>query len=145
MLLPTTFPIEISAFPLIAALMLTAASGMDVPIATMVRPITICGILNLFAMLEAPSTKKSAPLAKNTKPRIKKSTLKKTDEKVIDKNGIKIEPPFFTNRDSKFIKNNKPYLRITQISLATKDNSFDMLPDFTRDDDNINAERRLLP
>ena len=40
MLLPTTFPIEIPAFPLSAAVILTAASGALVPIATMVRPTT---------------------------------------------------------------------------------------------------------
>ena len=36
-----------------------------------------CGILNLFAMLDAPSTKKSAPLARKTKPRAKKRMLRK--------------------------------------------------------------------
>ena len=40
-LLPSTFPMDIPLFPLNAALILTAASGALVPIATMVRPITI--------------------------------------------------------------------------------------------------------
>ena len=39
-LLPTILPIVISAFPLIAAVILTAASGAEVPIATIVKPIT---------------------------------------------------------------------------------------------------------
>ena len=110
---------EISAFPLIAALMLTAASGIDVPIATMVRPITICGILNLFAMLEAPSTKKSAPLASKPKPRAKNKMFNET-ESIVEKFGIKTEPLSFLQMGSEFInKNNNPYLRISQISLAT--------------------------
>ena len=71
-LLPTTFPIEISAFPLIAAFMLTAASGIEVPIATTVRPITICGILKRLAMLDEPSTNTSAPFARRKNPRAKK-------------------------------------------------------------------------
>mgnify|MGYP006974352277 CR=1 FL=1 len=40
-LLPTIFPIVISALPPHAAVILTAASGALVPIATIVRPITI--------------------------------------------------------------------------------------------------------
>ena len=95
MLLPTTLPTERSALPVIAALMLTAASGIEVPIATMVRPITICGILNFFAMLEAPSTKKSAPLAKKTKPRIKNRTFNEIEGKEVKKIGIKKSPLFF--------------------------------------------------
>ena len=39
-LLPTIFPIVISAFPLAAAVRLTAASGAEVPMATIVKPIT---------------------------------------------------------------------------------------------------------
>ena len=38
MLLPTTFPMVMPAFCFSAAVMLTAASGMLVPMATMVRP-----------------------------------------------------------------------------------------------------------
>ena len=54
-LLPTTFPIVISALPRSAAEILTAASGMLVPMATIVSPMTICGIPNLFAMPAEPS------------------------------------------------------------------------------------------
>ena len=39
-LLPTTFPTAIFAVPFNAAVILTAASGALVPIATMVRPTT---------------------------------------------------------------------------------------------------------
>ena len=67
-LLPTMLPMVMSAFPEMAALMLTAASGALVPIATTVSPITICGTPNLWAIVEAPLTKKSAPLISSTNP-----------------------------------------------------------------------------
>ena len=68
-LLPSTFPTVIPA-PSgdNAAFMLTAASGALVPIATMVRPTTISGILHFTAILDAPSTNISAPFIINTKP-----------------------------------------------------------------------------
>ena len=44
MLLPTIFPIAISAFPFIAAITEVNNSGRDVPIDTIVNPITISGI-----------------------------------------------------------------------------------------------------
>ena len=68
MLLPTTFPMVMSALPFNAATMLTAASGRDVPMATMVRPTTSSGIPSFSAILEAPSTNQSAPFIKSTKP-----------------------------------------------------------------------------
>ena len=43
---PTTFPIEISVWPVIAARIVTANSGADVPNATTVRPITRSDILS---------------------------------------------------------------------------------------------------
>ena len=43
---PTTFPIEIVSLPINAALIVTANSGADVPIATTVSPITKSEILN---------------------------------------------------------------------------------------------------
>ena len=46
MLLPTMLPMVMSALPFRAAEMLTAASGALVPMATMVRPITSCGMRN---------------------------------------------------------------------------------------------------
>ena len=62
----------IPAFPEVAAVILTAASGALVPIATMVRPTMTEGIFKCFAMDEEPSTNKSAPLTRNTKPSINK-------------------------------------------------------------------------
>ena len=44
MLLPTTFPMAMSALPFRAEDTLTVSSGADVPKATMVSPITIDGI-----------------------------------------------------------------------------------------------------
>ena len=49
MLEPITLPITIPFVLLNDALMLTAASGALVPKATIVSPITMLGILNLFA------------------------------------------------------------------------------------------------
>ena len=43
-LLPMTLPMEIPAFPFATDVILMAASGALVPKATMVRPITNCGI-----------------------------------------------------------------------------------------------------
>ena len=53
------------------AVTLTAVSGSDVPIATIVNPIIMDGTASFFATLELPSTKKSAPLINNTNPIIK--------------------------------------------------------------------------
>ena len=64
---PTTLLTLKSVLLLIAATILTASSGRDVPNATMVRPIIRAGTLSIFAIVEAPSTKMSAPLIKNTK------------------------------------------------------------------------------
>ena len=55
-------------FPEIDAATLTAHSGRDVPIATIVSPIINDGTFNFFAIPELPSTKKSAPLINSTKP-----------------------------------------------------------------------------
>ena len=54
---PMTLPMEISAFPCTAPMKLTTISGADVPIPTMVRPMTNSLRPNLRAMEEAPSTK----------------------------------------------------------------------------------------
>ena len=69
-LLPRTLPIEISALPEIAPVILTAASGALVPIATIVRPMISSEIPNFLAKPEAPSTKKSAPFIRNINPTI---------------------------------------------------------------------------
>jgi hypothetical protein len=60
-LLPITFPIAISEFPVYAAYVLTINSGADVPNATTVKPITIFGIPYFFAKDDAPSTRRLAP------------------------------------------------------------------------------------
>ena len=70
------FPIVISAFPANAAVILTAASGAEVPIATIVNPITNCGIPNFAAILAAPSTNQSAPFTSITKPNTSKRICK---------------------------------------------------------------------
>lgn len=55
--------------------MFTTSSGAEVPKATIVSPITISEILNLFAVDEAPETSISAPLIKNTNPKIKSAIV----------------------------------------------------------------------
>ena len=52
---PTALPIDISALPFNAAVILTAASGAEVPNATMVRPIIKDGIPNAFAISSTDS------------------------------------------------------------------------------------------
>ena len=76
MLLPTTFPMVIPALSFSAAVMLTAASGILVPIATMVSPTINCGTPSFLAMLAAPSTNQSAPLTNKIKPANKIITCK---------------------------------------------------------------------
>ena len=65
---PTALPTATPVLPDNAALMLTAHSGRLVPIATIVSPIIMDGTRSLLAMLELPSTKKSAPLINRTNP-----------------------------------------------------------------------------
>ena len=65
---PTILPSEMSLFPVRPAVMETAVSGALVPIATIVRPITMEGTRRIQAMEEEPSTKKSAPLSRRRKP-----------------------------------------------------------------------------
>ena len=60
----------------------TAASGSEVPIATIVRPMMIDGTLNFLAMLELPSTKKSAPFTRSTKP-ITRNTIASGREQFV--------------------------------------------------------------
>ena len=72
-LLPRMFPMVMPALSFNAAVMLTAASGALVPIATIVSPITSCGIPNLAAIPEAPSTNQSAPFTSIVNPAIIKS------------------------------------------------------------------------
>lgn len=58
---PTMFPTAKSGVPLRADTRLTQNSGMLVPIATIVNPITICGIFSFSATATAPSVSRSAP------------------------------------------------------------------------------------
>jgi hypothetical protein len=55
-------------FPLILEMMFTNNSGLDVPNATTVRPITKSETLNLLAIEEAPATRKSAPFISKMNP-----------------------------------------------------------------------------
>ena len=71
---PMTLLIASSLLCTIEAVTLTAVSGREVPIATIVRPMMIDGTFSFLAMLELPSTKKSAPLIRNTKPTIRNTT-----------------------------------------------------------------------
>ena len=67
-LLPIMLLTAMALLPVRAEAMLTAASGALVPNATIVSPIIIDGIFNLLARSLDPSTKKSAPLIRRTKP-----------------------------------------------------------------------------
>ena len=72
MLEPTMFPIAISALPWNDDMKLTTISGVDVPIPTIVSPMTNSLIPNFFAMLEEPSTSQLAPNMINMSPAISK-------------------------------------------------------------------------
>ena len=67
---PTTLPTARSAVPFSAETRLTQNSGADVPSATMVSPITICGICIRSASATAPSVRRSAPQRTSTTPAI---------------------------------------------------------------------------
>src|SRR5699024_8282872 len=67
-LLPTLLPMEISELPLIAAIILTVASGALVPKATIFKPTSNGEISIKWAIADAPSTKKSAPFINKTNP-----------------------------------------------------------------------------
>lgn len=70
-LLPTTLPRLMSALPSRALKKLTTNSGMLVPMATIVRPITISLTSHLRATHEAPSVNLSAPHTTMAMPRHK--------------------------------------------------------------------------
>ena len=71
-LLPSTLPMAISVLPLALATMLTNSSGVEVPKATTVSPMTRSETLNFLEIAEAPSTSRSAPLMSKTNPSRKK-------------------------------------------------------------------------
>src|SRR5699024_12482469 len=60
-LLPITFPSDTSALPFSAAVILTVASGALVPNATIVKSTKIAGTRSSLAILDDPSTNRSAP------------------------------------------------------------------------------------
>ena len=73
---PTTLLTASSLLLTSDAVTLTAVSGRDVPIATMVRPMMIGGTFSRFAILELPSTKKSAPFIRKAKPITRKTNTR---------------------------------------------------------------------
>ena len=62
------FPIAMSALPFKAEEMLTVSSGVEVPKATTVRPMTMGEIRNHIATEAAPSVKPLAPIRMRTSP-----------------------------------------------------------------------------
>ena len=70
MLEPITLPTAMSALPLNAPMKLTTISGADVPIPTMVSPMTNSLMPNFLATEEEPSTRASAPPTTRTRPAI---------------------------------------------------------------------------
>ena len=74
-LLPTTFPMARSAWPLKADITLTASSGELVPKATTVNPTTRGEIPTAVAIREAPRTSNSAPQMRKTSPARRKRTI----------------------------------------------------------------------
>ena len=74
-LLPKIFPIAISVLPFILAKIFTKSSGIEVPKATIVKPMTMFEIFNLLAIEAEPSTNRLAPLTKTKKPTINKNPL----------------------------------------------------------------------
>ncbi len=75
-LLPIMFPMAMSAVPLKAEKTLTVSSGIEVPKATTVKPITKDGIPITLAKEAESRTNISAPKTKTTKPIIKRKTVK---------------------------------------------------------------------
>ena len=67
-LLPTMLPILIAGAPWMLAKRLTMNSGSEVPKATMVRPMTISGILKRRASATEPSVSLSAPTSTKAAP-----------------------------------------------------------------------------
>lgn len=70
-LLQTTFQRAISLFSLILARRLTISSGIEVPKATIVSPITRLDIPSFFAREDAPRTRISAQPIKIARPNMR--------------------------------------------------------------------------
>ena len=73
---PTTLPMAISAFPWKAPIKLTTISGADVPMPTMVRPMTNSLRPKRRATEEAPSTSQSAPKTMRASPARSRMTVR---------------------------------------------------------------------
>ena len=68
MLLPRTLPNASAELPSIDEMIFTTSSGVEVPKATTVRPITIFGTFSRWASAAPPSTSKLAPYTKIINP-----------------------------------------------------------------------------
>ena len=79
MLLPIILPKLIALLSWMAAIRLTISSGVEVPKATIVKPMTISETAKRFARAEAPSTSRSAPLMSRKKPPSKKMKAQNSD------------------------------------------------------------------
>ena len=88
-LLPTIFPMAIPAFPFLAAVTDVTSSGSDVPIKTIVSPISVWLIPRSLAILEAASTVISPPTAIAAAPPIINRILSGTEINLISSS----EPP----------------------------------------------------
>ena len=130
-LLPTILPIVISALPFIAAAMLTAASGALVPIATIVRPTTSCGMPKRVASAAAPSTNQSAPLPSITKPKANNKNCNKISISFL----LALQPPAQQKKRDLCCKHNN-----SQQSLATYSQS--RTAHSNRIDDRVNTQIR---
>ena len=71
---PTTLPMAMSALPWKAPMKLTTISGAEVPMPTMVRPMTNSLRPKRRAMPEAPSTSQSAPNTMRARPPMSRRT-----------------------------------------------------------------------
>jgi len=72
---PMTLPTAMSDVPFTADISDTKNSGIDVPMATTVSPMTICGTFIFCASDVAPSVRRSAPHSTNTAPMMINKTL----------------------------------------------------------------------
>ena len=68
MLEPTMLPIAMSALPFKAPVRLTTSSGVDVPMPTIVKPITNSLNPAFLAIVDEPSTSQSAPSTTSASP-----------------------------------------------------------------------------
>lgn len=78
---PNTFPIAISVFPEIDASKETISSGILVPIATIVSPITASEIFHFFAREIEPSTRRFPPTVR----RISQASRKKMERSIEER------------------------------------------------------------